>query len=178
MPDSSHYSTDPPTESTLESVFFRPFIRKREQLAKNVGVKVENVNILGEKTTFWVDEQKKGKVVRIFCWEIGNFFGWNLKFLRPDLRPPRLQTRLTPLCVWACVCDEMRGWLMSGDCNAANCATRAVYDVLWPLGPTLSASVPLFGSLCPSASISEMISSRSLGRDERLKKLETFKQTL
>jgi len=41
------------TESTLESVIlFVFFIRKREKLAKNVGVKSENVNrsILGENT--------------------------------------------------------------------------------------------------------------------------------
>jgi len=37
------------TERTLESVFFVFFIRYREKLAKNVGVKVGNVNILGEK---------------------------------------------------------------------------------------------------------------------------------
>jgi len=36
-------------ESTLESVFF---IRKREKLAKNIGVKGENLNILGETTIF------------------------------------------------------------------------------------------------------------------------------
>ena len=41
------------TVSTLESVFF---LRKREKLAKNVGAKGENVNILGEKAIFWVDD--------------------------------------------------------------------------------------------------------------------------
>jgi len=37
------------TESTLESVFFRLFMRKREKLGKNVGAKGENVNIFREK---------------------------------------------------------------------------------------------------------------------------------
>src|SRR6218665_4230182 len=58
------------TEGTLESVFFVFFIRKREKLAKNVGVKGE---IFLEKRQFL---------------ENWKFFGWNRKqFLRLDSRP-------------------------------------------------------------------------------------------
>jgi len=40
------------TKSTLENVFFAFRIRKREKLAKNIGVKGQNVNILGKNTIF------------------------------------------------------------------------------------------------------------------------------
>jgi len=49
-------------------------------------------------------ELKTKKVVRIFAWKIIDFsgkseisLGWNRYFLRPDSRPPRLRTKLTPL---------------------------------------------------------------------------------
>jgi len=66
-----------------------------------VGVKGGKVNILGEKRQFLSWRLKKGQN---FCLEnrtlfrkIWNFFGWSRKVLRPDSRPPRLRTRLTPL---------------------------------------------------------------------------------
>src|SRR6218665_214682 len=43
-----------------------------------------------------------------FFRKIGHSYGWNRKFLRPDSRPPRLRTRLTPLpiglCFWPTFC--------------------------------------------------------------------------
>src|SRR6218665_1011225 len=49
-------------------------------------------------------ELKTKKVVRIFAWKIIDFsgkseisLGWNRYFLRPDSRPPRLRTKLTPV---------------------------------------------------------------------------------
>ena len=82
------------TESTLGSVFF---IRKKEKIAKNVGVKGENVNIFGEKTFFELttiirsSEFLPGKS-EIFSAGIENFCDWIHD-------TPRLQTRLTPLTI-------------------------------------------------------------------------------
>src|SRR6218665_3722657 len=88
------------TESRLESVIlFVFFIRNREKFAKNVGVKGENVNILGEKTFFELTTKKK--VVKIFGLEnrrvfrkIGIFSAGIENFCDRIQDPHRLRTRL------------------------------------------------------------------------------------
>jgi len=55
------------------------FLRKGDKLAKNIGVKGENVDIWVKRQ--FVELRTKKRVVKIFAWKIGNFSGKSEHFL-------------------------------------------------------------------------------------------------